>query len=90
MTLEKELNIIKAIEDIAILANINTDGIIKQKHHAVLRALKSTLNYYKNKDTIEFEHSLIPDDKVQIMWENLHIYSFDIENFFINFTCISS
>ena len=62
----------------------DSDLFIRKKHKLVLKALESSIQYYKDKDIVEFERTLISVDKMKLTWENLDIYSYDIENLFVN------
>ena len=84
MNFKEELGMIQAMERAMNLTSGDTDIIVKQKHEVVLKLLNNTLPYYKDKDIVEFEHTLIPPEKIQVMWENLHVYSYDMDKFFIN------
>lgn len=84
MNFKEELGMIQAMERAMNLTSGDTDRIVKQKHEVVLKLLNNTLPYYKDKDIVEFEHTLIPPEKIQVMWENLHVYSYDMDKFFIN------
>lgn len=84
MNFKEELGMIQAMEGVMNLTSGDTDIIVKQKHEVVLKLLNNTLPYYKDKDIVEFEHTLIPPEKIQVMWENLHVYSYDMDKFFIN------
>ena len=84
MNFKDELEYIQAMERAMNLTSGDTDIIVKQKHEVVLKLLNNTLPYYKDKDIVEFEHTLIPPEKIQVMWENLHVYSYDMDKFFIN------
>ena len=84
MNFKEELGMIQAMERAMNLTSGDTDRIVKQKHEVVLKLLNNTLPYYKDKDIVEFEHTLIPPEKIQVMWENLNVYSYDIDKFFIN------
>ena len=84
MNFKDELEYIQAMERAMNLTSGDTDRIVKQKHEVVLKLLNNTLPYYKDKDIVEFEHTLIPPEKIQVMWENLHVYSYDMDKFFIN------
>ena len=81
---KEELGMINTLEKVMGLSGGDTDRLVKQKHDVVLNLLNNTLPYYKDKDIIEFEYTLIPPEKIQIMWENLHVYSYDMDKFFIN------
>ena len=84
MNFKDELEYIQAMERAMNLTSGDTDRIVKQKHEVVLKLLNNTLPYYKDKDIVEFEHTLIPPEKIQVMWENLNVYSYDMDKFFIN------
>ena len=84
MNFKEELGMIQAMERAMNLTSGDTDIIVKQKHEVVLKLLNNTLPYYKDKDIVEFEHTLIPPEKIQVMWENLNVYSYDMDKFFIN------
>ena len=84
MNFKDELEYIQAMESAMNLTSGDTDRIVKQKHEVVLKLLNNTLPYYKDKDIVEFEHTLIPPEKIQVMWENLNVYSYDMDKFFIN------
>lgn len=84
MNFKEELGMIQAMERVMNLTSGDTDRIVKQKHEVVLKLLNNTLPYYKDKDIVEFEYTLIPPEKIQVMWENLHVYSYDMDKFFIN------
>ena len=84
MNFKEELGMIQAMERVMNLTSGDTDIIVKQKHEVVLKLLNNTLPYYKDKDIVEFEHTLIPPEKIQVMWENLNVYSYDMDKFFIN------
>ena len=84
MNFKDELGMIQAMERVMNLTSGDTDIIVKQKHEVVLKLLNNTLPYYKDKDIVEFEHTLIPPEKIQVMWENLNVYSYDMDKFFIN------
>lgn len=84
MNFKDELEYIQAMERAMNLTSGDTDIIVKQKHEVVLKLLNNTLPYYKDKDIVEFEHTLIPPEKIQVMWENLNVYSYDMDKFFIN------
>ena len=84
MSIEDEFRMFKSFEKMAEITGANEDDIIKQKHDLILTKLKKSLGYYKNADIVEFEQTTIPSEKIQVMWENLHVYSYDIDNFFIN------
>lgn len=84
MNFKEELGMIQAMERAMNLTSGDTDRIVKQKHEVVLKLLNNTLPYYKDKDIVEFEHTLIPPEKIQVMWENLNVYSYDMDKFFIN------
>lgn len=84
MNFKEELGMIQAMERAINLTSGDTDRIVKQKHEVVLKLLNNTLPYYKDKDIVEFEHTLIPPEKIQVMWENLNVYSYDMDKFFIN------
>lgn len=84
MNFKEELGMIQAMERVMNLTSGDTDIIVKQKHEVVLKLLNNTLPYYKDKDIVEFEYTLIPPEKIQVMWENLNVYSYDMDKFFIN------
>lgn len=84
MNFKDELEYIQAMERAMNLTSGDTDRIVKQKHEVVLKLLNNTLPYYKDKDIVEFEYTLIPPEKIQVMWENLNVYSYDMDKFFIN------
>lgn len=84
MNFKEELGMIQAMERVMNLTSGDTDRIVKQKHEVVLTLLNNTLPYYKDKDIVEFEYTLIPPEKIQVMWENLNVYSYDMDKFFIN------
>ena len=84
MNFKEELGMIQAMERAINLTSGDTDRIVTQKHEVVLKLLNNTLPYYKDKDIVEFEHTLIPPEKIQVMWENLNVYSYDMDKFFIN------
>ena len=84
MNFKEELGMIQAMERAMNLTSGDTDRIVKQKHGVVLKLLNNTLPYYKDKDIVEFEYTLIPPEKIQVMWENLNVYSYDMDKFFIN------
>lgn len=84
MNFKEELGMIQAMERAMNLTSGDTDIIVKQKHGVVLKLLNNTLPYYKDKDIVEFEYTLIPPEKIQVMWENLNVYSYDMDKFFIN------
>ena len=84
MNFKEELGMIQAMERAMNLTSGDTDIIVKQKHEVVLKLLNNTLPYYKDKDIVEFEYTLIPPEKIQVMWENLNVYSYDMDKFFIN------
>ena len=84
MNFKDKLEYIQAMESAINLTSGDTDRIVKQKHEVVLKLLNNTLPYYKDKDIVEFEHTLIPPEKIQVMWENLNVYSYDMDKFFIN------
>ena len=84
LNFKEELGMLKALEKVMGLTGENEDLILKKKHDLVLQLLKNTLPYYKDKDVVEFEHTLIPDEKLQVMWENIHVYSYDTDKFFLD------
>ena len=86
MSRNKQLEIFEAIADSLDLMGDSKakEKLQEVKTNMALNMYKNSLPYFKNKDIIEFESSTISQEKRQLMWSNLHVFSYDIENFFIN------
>lgn len=84
LNLKEELDMLKTFEKVMDITGGDMDLVFKKKHDLALQLLKNTLPYYKDKDVVEFEHTLIPPEKLQVMWENIHVYSYDTDKFFLD------
>ena len=86
MSIEQSLKMLKAIEDSLELTGDKraSDTVARNRYNLAINMCRSMLPYFKNKDIVEFEYSIVPDEKLQLMWKNIHVFSYDIDNFFLN------
>lgn len=86
MSINNQLKIFEAIADsLDLMGNSRPkEKFTETKNNLALNMYKNALPYFKDKDVVEFEHTIIPQEKLQLIWSNLHVFSYDIENFFIN------
>ena len=70
-----------------IKKNIKEDlssATIEEMHNKALSYMKKTLSHFENCDVVECDNSLLNENMIDAMWKNIHIYSYDMENFFLN------
>ena len=86
MSIKKQLELFEAVADsLELLGDKRPkEKFLETKNNMVLNMYKNALPYFKDKDIVEFEHTIIPQEKLQLIWSNIHVFSYDIENFFIN------
>ena len=86
MSINNQLKIFEAIADsLDLMGNSRQkEKFTETKNNLALNMYKNALPYFKDKDVVEFEHTIIPQEKLQLIWSNIHVFSYDIENFFIN------
>lgn len=85
MGIEQSLEILKAIEDSLELTGDKkvSDTIARNKNTLAINMCRSMLPHFKNKDVVEFEYSVVPQERLQLIWKNIHVFSYDIDNFFL-------
>ena len=86
MSIKKQLELFEAVADSLDLLGDKRpkEKFLETKTNLALNMYKNALPYFKDKDVVEFEHTIIPQEKLQLIWSNIHVFSYDIENFFIN------
>ena len=86
MSIKKQLELFEAVADSLDLLEDKRpkEKFLETKNDLALNMYKNALPYFKDKDIVEFEHTIIPQEKLQLIWSNIHVFSYDIENFFIN------
>lgn len=59
-------------------------GTVADKHKTMLDVCKKTLWNFANCDKVECNIDLLNENMIEVMWKNVDIYSYDIENFFLD------
>lgn len=60
-----------------------TTGTVAEKHTKILNTCRKTLRSFENCDVVECNVDIINPTMVRNIWENINVYSYDVENFFI-------
>ena len=86
MSIKKQLELFEAVADSLDLLEDKRpkEKFLETKNDLALNMYKNALPYFKDKDIVEFEYTITPQEKLQLIWSNIHVFSYDIENFFIN------
>lgn len=86
MSINRQLELFEAVADSLELLEDKRpkEKFLETKNNMALNMYKDALSYFKNKDIVEFEYTIVPQEKLQLIWSNLHVFSYDVENFFIN------
>lgn len=86
MSINRQLELFEAVADsLELLGDKRPkEKFLETKNNMALNMYKDALSYFKNKDIVEFEYTIVPQEKLQLIWSNLHVFSYDVENFFIN------
>ena len=86
MSIKRQLELFEAVADSLDLLGDKRpkEKFLETKTNLALNMYKNALPYFKNKDIVEFEYTIVPKEKLQLICSNLHVFSYDVENFFIN------
>ena len=86
MSIKRQLELFEAVADSLDLLGDKRpkEKFLETKTNLALNMYKNALPYFKNKDIVEFEYTIVPKEKLQLIWSNLHVFSYAVENFFIN------
>ena len=86
MSIKRQLELFEAVADSLDLLGDKRpkEKFLETKTNLALNMYKIALPYFKNKDIVEFEYTIVPKEKLQLIWSNLHVFSYAVENFFIN------